>query len=245
MEANESLGKYLRREREIRNISLREVADHTRVREHFLRAIEEDQFQLLPSATYIKGFLSNYANYVGLDPNDVIQRYETFLKGEPVRHTEVLPEKKILWKRKELLTIGGVIVVGLIALYFFFYLSKPAVESISVKPKTEDSLVPPPSPQIAVTTSVAEEEPLSLQIKAVEKTWVRIQVDSQPEMEVLFRPGEEISYQGIKQIVLLIGNAGGLDLVFNGKPLERFGKSGEVLTLTFTLQGVKTDRHEK
>ena len=245
MEANESLGKYLRREREIRKISLREVADHTRVREHFLRAIEEDQFQLLPSATYIKGFLSNYANYVGLDPNDVIQRYETFLKGESVRHTEVLPEKKTLWKRKELLTIGGVMIVGLIALSFFFYLSKPAVESISVKPKTEDPLVPPPSPQIAVTTSAAEEEPLSLQIKAVEKTWVRIQVDSQPEMEVLFRPGEEISYQGIKQIVLLIGNAGGLDLVFNGRPLERFGKSGEVVTLNFTLQGVKTDRHEK
>src|SRR4030042_6977661 len=122
MDDKESIGNYLRREREIRKISLREVANHTRVREHLLRAIEEDQFQLLPSATYIKGFLLNYANYVGLDPNDVIQRYETFLKGEPVRHTEVLPEEKALWKRKELLMIGGVIVVGLIALYFFFYL---------------------------------------------------------------------------------------------------------------------------
>jgi len=245
MDDKESIGNYLRREREIRKISLREVANHTRVREHLLKAIEEDQFQLLPSATYIKGFLLTYANYIGLDPNDVIRRYENFLKGEPVRHTEVPPEKKILWKRKHLLMIGGVIVASLIALYFFLYLSKPAVESISVKPKTEETLTSPPLPQITGTTSVAEEEPLSLQLKAVEKTWVRIQVDGQPEQEMILKPGEGGSHRGLKQIRLLVGNAGGLDLVFNERPLERFGKSGEVVTLTFTLQGVEANRHEK
>ena len=245
MDDKESIGNYLRREREIRKISLREVANHTRVREHLLKAIEEDQFQLLPSATYIKGFLLTYANYIGLDPNDVIRRYENFLKGEPVRHTEVPPEKKILWNRKHLLMIGGVIVASLIALYFFLYLSKPAVESISVKPKTEETLTSPPSPQITGTTSVAEEEPLSLQLKAVEKTWVRIQVDGQPEQEMILKPGEGGSHRGLKQIRLLVGNAGGLDLVFNERPLERFGKSGEVVTLTFTLQGVEANRHEK
>jgi cytoskeleton protein RodZ len=72
----ESLGKYLQREREARRISLREVADHTRVREHFLKAIEEDQFDLLPSGTYVKGFLLTYVKYIGLDPNDVILCYE-------------------------------------------------------------------------------------------------------------------------------------------------------------------------
>jgi cytoskeleton protein RodZ len=245
MEDQESLGKYLRREREGRKISLREVANHTRVREHFLKAIEEDQFQLLPSATYAKGFLLTYANYIGLEPNDVIRRYENFLKGEPVRHTEVLPEKKILWKRKHLLAIGGVIAASLIALYFFLYLSKPAVESISVKPKTEEPLPSPPPPQTAGTTSVPEKEPLSLQLKAVEKTWMRIQVDGQPEQEMILKPGEGGSHLGAKQIRLLVGNAGGLDLVFNGRPLERFGKSGEVVTLTFTLQGVEANRHEK
>jgi len=245
MDDKESLGKYLQKEREIRKISLREVADHTRVREHFLKAIEEDQFQFLPSATYVKGFLLTYANYIGLDPNDVIRRYENFLKGEPVRHMEGLPEKKILWKRKHLLMIGGVIVASLIALYFFLYLSKPAVESISVKPKTEEILISPPSPQPTSTTSIAEEKPLSLQIKAVEKTWMRIQVDGQPEQEMILKPGEGGFHQGLKQIRLLVGNAGGLDLVFNGRPLERFGKSGEVITLTFTLQGVEANRHEK
>ena len=241
----ESLGKYLRRKREEKKISLREVANHTRVREHLLQALEEDQLHLLPSATYVKGFLLTYAHYIGLDPNEVIRRYENFLKGEPVSPTEVLTEEKILWKRKYLLMIGGVIAASLVALTFFFYLSKPAVESISVKPKTEEVLPSPASPQIASTTSVAKEEPLSLQLKAIEKTWVRIQVDGQPEQEMILNPGEGGSHRGLKQIRLLVGNAGGLDLVFNESPLKRFGKSGEVVNLTFTLQGVEANPQSK
>jgi hypothetical protein len=43
----------------------------------------------------------------------------------------------------------------------------------------------------------------------------------------------------------LVGNAGGLDIIFKGKSLERFGKSGEVVDLVFTPQGVETQRLEK
>jgi transcriptional regulator with XRE-family HTH domain len=244
----ESLGKYLQREREIRKISLKRVADHTRVREQFLKAIEEDQFHLLPSGTYVKGFLLAYARYIGLDPNDVLLRYENLLKGEPVGHIGILPERKsskISWNRKHLLAIGGAIAVSLIAVYSFLYLSKPPVESIPAKPETKETLppiLPLKTPEIA---SSPEEKPFSLQLKAVEKTWVRLQVDSQPEQEILFKPGESSLHQGLKQIRLIVGNAGGLDLIFNGKPLERFGKSGEVVTLTFTPQGVEVERHEK
>ena len=248
MDDKESLGKYLRREREDRKISLREVANHTRVREYLLKAIEEDQFHLLPSATYVKGFLLTYAQYIGLDPNDVIRRYEDLLRGEPNRDAEVLPEKKILWKRNYLLMVGGVIAASLVAVYFFLYLSKPADESISAKPKTEENLPAPAPPQVASTastTSVAKEEPLSLQLKAIEKTWLRIQVDDQPEQEMIFNPGEGGSHQGLKQIRVLVGNAGGLDVVFNGRTLEKVGKSGDVATLTFTLQGVEVNRHDK
>jgi len=248
MDDNESLGKYLRREREDRKISLREVANHTRVREYLLKALEEDQFHLLPSTTYVKGFLLTYAHYVGLDPHDVIRRYEDFLRGETDRDAKVLPEKKNLWKKSYLLMVGGVIAAGLVAVYFFLYRSKPAGESISIKPKTEEILPTPASPQVASsanTTSVAKEEPLSLQLKAIEKTWLRIQVDGQPEQEMIFNPGEGGFHQGLKQIRVLVGNAGGLDVVFNGRVLEKVGKSGEVATLIFTPQGVEVNRHDK
>jgi cytoskeleton protein RodZ len=79
----------------------------------------------------------------------------------------------------------------------------------------------------------------------VEKTWIRIQINGQPEHEMTLKPGETVSPQGLKRINLVVGNAGGLDIIFQGKPLERFGKSGDVVNLIFTPQGVEAKRFEK
>jgi cytoskeleton protein RodZ len=244
MEEKESLGRYLKREREVRNISLREVAKNTKVKEHLLKAIEEDQYVSLPSPTYVKGFLLSYAKYIGLDPNDVLLHYESSLKGKSVTWPEAPPEKKIVWNMKYLWMIGGVIAVSLFSAYFLFlHPSKPPIESISVKPKVEETL--PSPPQKTGNISTPEEQPFSLQLKAVEETWVRIQINGQPQQEMTLRPGESTSHQAQKRIYLLVGNAGGLDIIFKGKTLERFGKSREVINLIFTPQGVEKQPLEK
>jgi len=49
----------------------------------------------------------------------------------------------------------------------------------------------------------------------------------------------------LDRIELIVGNAGGVDLVFNEKPLEKLGKSGEVVARTFTPQGMEMKRSEK
>ena len=244
MEEKESIGRYLKREREIRNISLREVSKNTKVKEHLLKAIEDDQYASLPSPTYVKGFLLSYAKYIGLDPNDVLLRYESSLRGKQITGPEAPPEKKILWNIKYLWIVGGVILVSLFVSYFLFlHPSKPPIESISEKPKAEEPL--PSPPQITGTTSTPEEQPFSLQLKAVEETWLRIQINGQPEHEMTLKPGEATSHQALKRIHLVVGNAGGVNIIFKGKSLERFGKSGEVVNLIFTPQGVEAKRFEK
>jgi hypothetical protein len=62
---------------------------------------------------------------------------------------------------------------------------------------------------------------------------------------MLLRPGESTSHQAQKRIALLVGNAGGLDIIFNGKALEKFGKPGEVVDLVITAQGVQKQPREK
>jgi cytoskeleton protein RodZ len=101
---------------------------------------------------------------------------------------------------------------------------------------------PTPVPEVA---SVSETKPISLKLKAVEETWVRIQVDDQPEREMTFKPGDVTSHQAMTRIHLMVGNAGGLDVTLNGRLIEKFGKSGEVVTSTITLQGVETKPFEK
>lgn len=246
MDENESLGRYLRRERELRNVSLREVSKNTKVKEHLLKAIEAGQYGSLPSPTYVKGFLLAYAKYIGLDPNDVLLRYESSLEGKPITRPEALPEKKILWDLRYLWIAAGVIVVGLFVSYFLFLRpSKPPIQSVSVKPKIEETIPSTPTPPSAGIVSTQEEQPFSLQLSAVEETWVRIQIDGQLEKEMTLKPGETTSHRAVKQIYLLVGNAGGLDLIFKGRSLERFGKSGEVVHLIFTPRGVETKRIEK
>jgi len=76
----ESPGKYLKAQRELRNVSLEEIAKSTKIREAFLRAIEEDSYELLPPAFYVKGFLTVYARDLGLDAHDIGLRYQNYLK---------------------------------------------------------------------------------------------------------------------------------------------------------------------
>ncbi len=318
MDEAETLGSYLKNRRESKKISLREVARNTRVREHILRAIEEDRHELLPPATYVKGFLSAYAKYLKLDENDVLHRYERVLKGEPSAPPRGEPEKpkekvisieppkpeekilpspppkpkrkipkaqparpkrRIMWDTKQTWVVVGVIAASLVLFYFFSPYSlrppepvpekpipekpvaeKPAVEgeptapappvaaATSVpkeKPVVEAKVPLSPSSPAASTTSAPEKKTLSLRLKAVEETWVSLEVDGQPGKGMTLKPGEGISIQGSDRIRMILGNAGGLDLTFNGKMLEKFGKSGEVLTLTFTSSGVEVKRPER
>jgi cytoskeletal protein RodZ len=99
----ESLGKYLKTERERRNLSLEEAAKFTKIRIQFLRAIEEDRYELLLPSVYVKGFLTQYVRYLGLNPNEVILRYQEYQKSLNVKLLKVqpkipLPQKRvILW----------------------------------------------------------------------------------------------------------------------------------------------------
>ena len=285
MDESETLGKYLKNQRESKKISLREVAKNTRVREHILRAIEEDQQNLLPPATYVKGFLLAYAKYLRLDPNDVLLRYERALKGEFITPPSIqspgpkqeipptqasTPKQKALWNTKQTWVVVGVIVASFVVFYFFSpYSSKPPMEPIPGKLVEQKSPIAPPPPvpatsqppegkpvvqkkkpltpsaPVTATTSVQEKKAISLQLKAIEETWLSLQADDQSGKEMILKPGEGTTVQASDRILMKLGNAGGLDLVLNGKPLGKSGRSGEVLNLIVTSQGVEVKRPEK
>jgi len=70
------LGQLLQEARRQKGVSLEQVEEVTRIRQKFLKALEEENFRALPTETYVKGFLRNYALYLGLDPKEVIALYE-------------------------------------------------------------------------------------------------------------------------------------------------------------------------
>ncbi|MDE3178406.1 MAG: helix-turn-helix domain-containing protein [Acidobacteriota bacterium] len=70
-------GENLRREREMRGISLQEISDNTKVSVRFLEALEEEQFSKIPGGIFIRSFIRSYAGYLGLDEEQVIAEYQS------------------------------------------------------------------------------------------------------------------------------------------------------------------------
>jgi Helix-turn-helix domain/RodZ C-terminal domain len=70
-----SFGDTLRREREMREISLREISDATKINIRYLEALEQNHFHILPGGLFNKGFIRAYAVYVGIDGEAMVTSY--------------------------------------------------------------------------------------------------------------------------------------------------------------------------
>ena len=70
-----SFGERLRREREMRGVSLDDIAEATKIGTRLLRALEEEHFELLPGGIFNKGFVRAYAKYLGLNEDEAVADY--------------------------------------------------------------------------------------------------------------------------------------------------------------------------
>ncbi len=70
-----SFGEELRRERELRQIALREVSEATKISLRYLEALEVNEFGDLPGGVFNRGFVRAYAQYIGVDPEAMVNAY--------------------------------------------------------------------------------------------------------------------------------------------------------------------------
>ena len=100
----ESLGEYLRSNRELNGLSLEKVASVLKIKVWYLSAIEQDFFDLMPAGGYDRKFLTQYARHLGLDSEEVIRRYDECYRSaaisEPLNNpakTQSAVEKIARW----------------------------------------------------------------------------------------------------------------------------------------------------
>ncbi len=114
------------------------------------------------------------------------------------------------------------------------------------KKKQEGQVTPPaaqPTQPLASSIPPTEEKMERrhiLRVQAREQTWVRVQADDQPEFEVLLEPQEKAVWTARRQLKIILGNAGGVDMTFNGKKVGPFGETGQVVHLQFPLAEKKS-----
>jgi Helix-turn-helix domain len=110
------VGHALREARIRRGIELSEVQQITKIRTRYLRAMEEERWELLPGAPYARGFLSTYARFLGLDEETLVAEYrratERVEEPEPIPE-EMLPKRGVV--RRSPLRPSAAVLAGFVA----------------------------------------------------------------------------------------------------------------------------------
>jgi cytoskeletal protein RodZ len=165
----ETLGQYLKREREARHISLEDMPKATRISFPFIRALEADDFDFFSQQEAIPGYLKLYTRHLGLDYEDTLRRYRIqselynssksfqqlplFLDyaSPPIMPAKV--NKRPLYRRISGITVSVSAAVVLISFLLYVYLFTGSAQFIDVKE------TPPPMELVQQSPAMGETAP--------------------------------------------------------------------------------------
>jgi cytoskeletal protein RodZ len=230
-----SFGEKLRHEREMRGITLREIADATKISVRFLQALEEGRLDVLPGGLFPRAFVKQYATFLGLDTASLLEQFAA-VHGEPVvehRRPAPLPE------RRPRITTGHVILAGIALLLVVLSLRRSATQpepharpaataAVAAAPAVLASDRVYPSPALDHAVAVNANDALVLTMTAQQECWVEVRADGTTVVNRVLAEGESQTLEARGEIVLSVGNAGGLRIRLNDRPALPLGRSGEV-----------------
>jgi cytoskeletal protein RodZ len=230
-----SFGENLRRERELRGVELREMADATKISIRFLQALEQDRVDILPGGIFPRAFVRQYARYLGLDPERVVAEFVYAHGGEPVpaRGTRAPVRVDQGVPRGLVLLAVALGLLGLVGWKVRGQMGRgpqAASPSVATPPATtfpQDRVYPPPSGAAARAAPVPP-GPLAVTVLARRSSWVEAKVDGTTVLNRVLKSGESQRVEARQEVLLSLGNAGGVAVTLNDRPLAPLGRDGEV-----------------
>ncbi|MEJ2727943.1 MAG: DUF4115 domain-containing protein [Deltaproteobacteria bacterium] len=234
-----SFGRYLQSIRLKKKISLGKISEETRIAINTLQLIEKEALEALPDEVFVKGFLRSYARAIGADGEEAVKLYEARLDMVS-RLTDAgrfSPRSSLVAWRNLILSV--MIVFAVIALtlygvsYFQSWMLQPGNVEISAASEHPAEALPRQQNESSVKKGAAAKpiKKFVLNITAIDDTWIKVIIDNKDSREYNLMSGEKMQMEASAGFNLLIGNAGGLELEFNGKPIKIYGKAGEVVNI--------------
>jgi len=308
-----SFGDRLRREREMRGVSLDDIAEATKIGTRLLRALEEEHFELLPGGIFNKGFVRAYAKYLGLNEEEAVADYLQ-AAGESSLDPRVIAEQNSSRIDRATGDSGGSRMAGfpfipvLILLLviaagvggWHIYQEKmqdrrakldaaraaampPPASAISAPQsssagasqpeagtagtttptghKEGTSTTEPASPTTGVknptkpgdaansavgltnaqtspaASTTHAEQPFEVVVRPKDRAWVSIKQDGKITVRGIIGPPDVKTIRARDEVVFWTGNAGAIELSFNGQPVPITGGPNEVAVIVITPKG--------
>jgi cytoskeletal protein RodZ len=232
--AEGSLGEELRRAREARGVSLREVSEQTRITMRHLEAIEADNIKDLPGGIFNKSFVKSYARHIRFDERRAVELYERTARAHGILSDEVAttPQRSRIYigetARSPFVTfaLSALIIIILISIVYLglrLYNSK--------KTQTTDATAPTPTPAavangaqaLAVTPTPNAVEGFRIQVKSTRSFWLTSWQDDEKKRRGRFlKPDAPEEFQPASALNLHYDqtSADALQVTVNGQALR-------------------------
>jgi len=251
--AKSTFGEHLKREREMRGVSLHEISTATRISTRFLEALENEQWDRLPGGVFNRGFVRAVAHFLGLDEEALIAEYAMATNDLPevaVWADKTPPRPRHRWRT----WVAAVLVLAAAGTIGWTYWQNRALIEAWLNPATA---APPPAAQTPApasppqATSVAAAgtpateasapagEPLELKVDAGRDTQLTVIVDGKKEFDGRLAAGEQRRFRARERLEISGGNSSALLLELNGLTVPPLGPPGQPGQLTLTHADLK------
>jgi cytoskeletal protein RodZ len=240
------VGETLRSERLRQGLQLSAITSTTKIPRDYLEAIEAGRLDLLPGGAYRRSFLRQYAHSLGLDEEATIASFHEQYEDPPVALPPPVPDRPSeRWK----------LVGALLALVISFLVYRAAVNARAT-PGTDIATAALPLPPAGETAHHATPDtqrapaqgeaarsdaaqPLRVTFSVTEPVWLSVQCDGAETFTGTLEGAQTKTFEALRQVTVVVGNAGGLAIQFNERRLGPLGGHGEIQTVEFSASGVR------
>ena len=239
-----SLGSMISKARVDARLSIEDLSASTNIRTSLIREMEANNFSHCGGETYARGHIRNIAQRLGVDPQLFLSAFEAEHMQADRSMQDMLVEtnamkqpeesRKVSWKTLSSISVVSLLIVGLIQIIVSNTSSSEIPKPVSsVTPTATASATPEASPSGEATLSTGTGVEVVISATRA-KSWLFV---SDASGRTLFSgqisKGTTKTFTTDVSLNFKIGNAGGVDLVVNGKKVDSVGSDGEVVSLSY------------
>ena len=249
--ARGSFGELLKREREIREVSLNEVTIATRIPPKFLEALENQDWEKLPGGFFNRGFVRAIARYLGLDEEHLLGEYD-LARGEEKAESPAVPESRIPSPPKWLVAVAVLVILlgvaGAVAAGVYEWRrytahrdSKQSFDSSTSSQPEPSSALPSLMVDVTPTASLisSPSPPLDLSVSTSAATHVRILADGKLLLDTDLRAGDNRRFSAGQRFEVTAADTSAVLLELNGQTLPPPRAPGASGTIVLSQQDLR------
>ena len=258
-----AIGNTLKEARNKKAVSLEDVHAKTKIHPRVLQLLEDEKFDKLPSPLFVRSFLKAYAEFLEINPQEILQTYEKEGQKEPdqVLFIKSTAQRVNISPRfdKKILVIPATLAAAFLILFILVGMFKAvggwiskAKTPISAHKTAVTSASRPVSAPLKIVSSewlyqvsqgdfpkLNEKTPLQLKIHAQNDVWLRITCDGKVLFESILKRGATESWEAEKVIEIRTGIASNMQLSINGTTLKPSTNKSAVKKMRVVHTGIK------